>query len=135
MYWIDEPKFWLSPRLDISWFVCCDRDSKSLAAAANMLAHDICISNQDSCLFMKREYFKDQDTTLKCSKEAQNPKLKTGLRCVLSRYLLCWFNVLRWIRCLCDVTLSVYPHRTGLKNMPGHGGNRACDLWNTSPIW
>ena len=27
-------------------------------------------------------------------------------------------------RCLCDVTLSVYPHRAGLKNMPGHGGNR-----------
>jgi hypothetical protein len=24
--------------------------------------------------------------------------------------------------CLCDVTLSVYPHRAGLKNMPGHGG-------------
>ena len=21
----------------------------------------------------------------------------------------------------CDVTLSVYPHRAGLKNMPGHG--------------
>ena len=26
--------------------------------------------------------------------------------------------------CLCDVTLSVYPHRAGLKNMPGHGGIR-----------
>jgi hypothetical protein len=25
--------------------------------------------------------------------------------------------------CLCDVTLSVYPHRAGLKNMPGHGWN------------
>ena len=25
---------------------------------------------------------------------------------------------------MCDVTLSVYPHRAGLKNMPGHGGNR-----------
>jgi hypothetical protein len=25
---------------------------------------------------------------------------------------------------VCDVTLSVYPHRTSLKNMPGHGGNR-----------
>ena len=22
----------------------------------------------------------------------------------------------------CDVTLSVCPHRAGLKNMPGHGG-------------
>ena len=34
----------------------------------------------------------------------------------------------------CDVTLSVYPHRTSLKNMPGHGGNRTYDLWNTSPM-
>jgi hypothetical protein len=34
----------------------------------------------------------------------------------------------------CDVTLSVYPHQASLKNMPGHGGNRTCDLWNTSPI-
>jgi hypothetical protein len=31
--------------------------------------------------------------------------------------------------CLCDVTLSVYPHRAGLKNMPGHGGIRTYDLW------
>ena len=30
--------------------------------------------------------------------------------------------------CLRDVTLSVYPHRAGLKNMPGHGGNRTYDL-------
>ena len=34
----------------------------------------------------------------------------------------------------CDVTLSVYPHRASLKNMPVHGGNRAYDLWNTSPM-
>ena len=34
---------------------------------------------------------------------------------------------------VCDVTLSVYPHRASLKNMPGHGGNRTYDLWNTSP--
>ena len=34
----------------------------------------------------------------------------------------------------CDVTLSVYPHRTSLKNMPDHGGNRTYDLWNTSPM-
>ena len=27
----------------------------------------------------------------------------------------------------CDVTLSVYPHRASLKNMPGHGG---CDIQN-----
>ena len=35
---------------------------------------------------------------------------------------------------VCHVTLSVYPHRAGLKNMPGHGGNRTYDLWNTSPM-
>ena len=29
---------------------------------------------------------------------------------------------------VCDVTLSVYPHRTSLKNMPGHGGKRTYDL-------
>ena len=34
----------------------------------------------------------------------------------------------------CDVTLSVYPHQARLKNMPGHGGNRTYDLWNTSPM-
>ena len=35
---------------------------------------------------------------------------------------------------ICDVTLSVYPHQARLKNMPGHGGNRTYDLWNTSPM-
>ena len=35
---------------------------------------------------------------------------------------------------VCDVTLIVYPHRASLKNMPGHGGNRTYDLWNTSPM-
>ena len=34
----------------------------------------------------------------------------------------------------CDVTLSVYPHRASLKNMPNHGGNRTYDLWNTRPM-
>ena len=34
----------------------------------------------------------------------------------------------------CDVTLGVYPHRERLKNMPGHGGNRTYDPWNTSPM-
>ena len=29
-------------------------------------------------------------------------------------------------------TLSVYPHRASLKNMPGHGGIRTYDLWNAS---
>ena len=33
----------------------------------------------------------------------------------------------------CGVTLGVCPHRASLKNMPGHGGNRTYDLWNTSP--
>ena len=36
--------------------------------------------------------------------------------------------------CLCDVTLSVYPHRAGLKNMSGHGGIRTYDVSNTSPM-
>jgi hypothetical protein len=36
-----------------------------------------------------------------------------------------------FISCLCDVTLSVYPHRAGMKNMPGHGGNRTC--WYITP--
>ena len=33
---------------------------------------------------------------------------------------------------VCVATLSVYPHRASLKNMPGHGGIRACDLWNAT---
>ena len=32
------------------------------------------------------------------------------------------------------VTLSVYPHWTGLRNMPGHGENQTYDLWNTSSM-
>ena len=32
----------------------------------------------------------------------------------------------------CDVTLSLYPQRASLKNMPDHGGNRTYDLCNTS---
>ena len=32
----------------------------------------------------------------------------------------------------CDVTLSVYPHRASLKNMPDHGGNRTYDLWTNA---
>jgi hypothetical protein len=35
--------------------------------------------------------------------------LKKGNIILFSWNLLCWCNVLRWIRCLCDVTLSVYP--------------------------
>ena len=33
---------------------------------------------------------------------------------------------------VCVATLSVYPHRASLKNMPGHGRNRTYDLWNAS---
>ena len=46
-----------------------------------------------------------------------------------SLYTIMIFSVL-----VCGVTLSVYPHRAGLKNMPGHGGNRTYDLWSTSPM-
>jgi hypothetical protein len=35
----------------------------------------------------------------------------------------------------CDVTLSVYPHRASLKNMPDDGGNRTYDLWNTNSVF
>ena len=39
----------------------------------------------------------------------------------------------------CDVTLSVYPHRASLKNMPDHGGNRTYDLsvehWSYIVTW
>ena len=42
--------------------------------------------------------------------------------------------LLTFVYFACDVTLSVYPHRASLKNMPDHGGNRTYDLWNTSPM-
>ena len=43
--------------------------------------------------------------------------------------------ITKWLQCdVCDVTLSVYPHRASLKNMPDHGGNRTYNIWNTSPI-
>ena len=35
---------------------------------------------------------------------------------------------------LCVATLSVYPHRASLKNIPGHGRIRTYDLWNASPM-
>ena len=35
---------------------------------------------------------------------------------------------------VCEVTLSVYPHRASLKNMPGHSGKRTYDLWYVSPM-
>jgi hypothetical protein len=49
--------------------------------------------------------------------------------------LLCWCNVLRWIRCLCDVTLSVYPHRAGLKNMPEKYPTVARHIFQACPVW
>ncbi len=49
-------------------------------------------------------------------------------------YICLTFHEASSICCLCDVTLSAYPHRAGLKNMPGHGGIRTYDLWNTSPM-
>jgi hypothetical protein len=36
-----------------------------------------------------------------------------------------------WLKALyIDVTLSGYPHRASLKNMPDNGGKRTYDLWN-----
>ena len=35
----------------------------------------------------------------------------------------------------CDVTLSVYPHRASLKNMPDHGGNRTYVVRHILPPW
>ena len=44
----------------------------------------------------------------------------------------------------CDVTLSVYPHRASLKNMPDHGGNRKVvgsiptvvrHIFQACPVW
>ena len=48
-------------------------------------------------------------------------------------FFLCWSGVMYSGEYdACDVTLSVYPqYRASLKNMPGHGGNRIYDLWNT----
>jgi hypothetical protein len=43
-----------------------------------------------------------------------------------------YFEVENFTNNACDVTLR-YPHRAGLKNMPGHDGNRTYDLWNTNP--
>ena len=50
-------------------------------------------------------------------------------------YMLCCAGVLYSGEYdVCDVTLSAYPHRASLKNMPDHGGNRTYNLWNTSPM-
>jgi hypothetical protein len=46
-------------------------------------------------------------------------------------------SALQQLKIVCDVTLSVYPHRASLKNMPGHGGNRTYDLhiFQARPVW
>ena len=49
-----------------------------------------------------------------------------------SLYICYWFTKTKFIFDACDVTLSVYPLRASLKNMPVHGGNLTYDLWNTS---
>ena len=56
------------------------------------------------------------------------------LELALSQEVYEYLEELDEMRCLCDVTLSVYPHRAGLKNMPGHSGIRTYDLWNTIPM-
>ena len=38
----------------------------------------------------------------------------------MDRHLLHYLRFLPYKTCLCDVTLSVHPHRAGLKNIPGH---------------
>ena len=69
------------------------------------------------------------------------PVSKTGwpfLRAGRGNWLTKWKNIIFFCAGVvysgeydvCDATLSVYPHRTSLKNMPGHGGNRTYDLWN-----
>ena len=35
---------------------------------------------------------------------------------------------------VCGVTLSVHPTPGKLKSLPGHGGNRTRNLWETSPM-
>ena len=47
-------------------------------------------------------------------------------------YLLCWCNVLRWIRCLWCYSECISPGQAW-KNMPGHSGNRTYDI-NTANI-
>ena len=46
------------------------------------------------------------------------------LELALSQEVYEYHEELDEMRCLCDVTLSIYPHRAGLKNMPGHSGIR-----------
>jgi hypothetical protein len=53
--------------------------------------------------------------------------------CLLLSRKLIHYNKFKYDAC--DVTLSVYPHRASLKNMPDHGGIRTYDLWNTIPPW
>ena len=56
------------------------------------------------------------------------------LQSAVSRPITAANSINIYIYNVCVVTLSVYPHRASLKNMPDHGGNRTYDLWNTSPM-
>jgi hypothetical protein len=49
--------------------------------------------------------------------------------------LLCWCNVLRWIRCLCDVTLSVYPQVVGIPKVVGSNPTVARLIFQACPVW
>jgi hypothetical protein len=65
------------------------------------------------------------------------PLIKFQLIIVLHKLLYYTYTWLEYLQNpyhydACDVTLSVYPHRASLKNMPDHGGNRTYDLWNTN---
>ena len=57
---------------------------------------------------------------------------KQKFKCLLTELKYCREDLV--VHDVCDVTLSVHPHRASLKNMPDHGGNRTYDLWDTSPM-
>ena len=42
-------------------------------------------------------------------------------------------NIGTSLKDICGVTLSVYPHRASLKNMPGHGGIRTYEVVGSNP--
>jgi hypothetical protein len=65
----------------------------------------------------------------------RKPRSSVAQHFIISFFDICFVGVMySGENDACDVTLSVYPHRAGLKNMPGHGGNRTYYLWNTSPM-
>ena len=67
---------------------------------------------------------------LSYTESLHNPKSKiTGIILIYMMVLCTQVNKVYVI-----ATLSVYPHRASLKNMPGHGGIQTYDLWNASPM-